>query len=208
MAEEINTPELVLEDVIALEPDALSDEHKAFLEENKAALTPEQATKFSITQETKKEEEIEVETRTKIVEKPPVKEGEEPDIDPDDERTIGKIVDQRLKDAGVGGTRDQLEVDSYIRDHPEYSKYRATTLKYMAHPSYANIPAHNIMAIVASKDQQAIGAQKEREAQKKAKDTQGGGGTARTHQGKIDWSTATPEEFEAQKAKVLGRMGA
>lgn len=203
-----NTPELTLETVTAIDPADLTDDHKAFLEEHKADLTPEQATQYGITQEKKDEvikpEDIEVETRTKTEEKP--KEGEEDDeVTPEDEATIGKIVDKRLRDAGVAETKDQLEVDALIRVKPEYSKYRDVALKYMAHPAYKNIPAHNIMAIVASKDLQAIGAQKEREAARKAKETEDTGGSKRTTTGKIDWSNVSKEDFNKHKAQVMGQ---
>ena len=80
MAEDISP--IVLEEVVELAPEDLSDEQKTFLEENKATLTPEQATKFGITQEIKPvvPEEVVVETRTKVVEKPKAKDGEEPEI--------------------------------------------------------------------------------------------------------------------------------
>jgi len=76
----------------------------------------------------------------------------------------------------------------------------------MGNSAYSNIPAQNIMAIVASKDQQKIGAQKERKAIKKAKDTQGGGATFRKPKsGEKDWSKASSEEVDAKKAEILNR---
>lgn len=154
-------------------------------------------------------DKVEVETRTAKPQDDPKKEEDDEDIDPDDEKTISKIVDKKL--SGVSESLKQLqslkdanEVDALIRTSPEYSKYREVALKYMAHPSYANIPAKNIMAIVASNDLQKLGAQKEREAAKKAADTKGGGDTTRDlPTGKVDWANMSKEQFEIEKSKVL-----
>ena len=202
-----DSQDLKLEDVVEVAPDKISEEQKTFLEENKADLSDEQAEKFGLKKEEEEEEinidDVKPETRTKVKKQP--KKEEEEETDPEDKKVIGGIVKQQLKEAGVGEAKDQIEVDSFIRDNPEYSKYRAAALKYMKNSSYNNIPAHNIMAIVASRDQQKIGAKKEREAAEQAKSTQGGGTTIRKADGgKTDWHKATPEQVEAQKAKVLG----
>ena len=172
-----NPPELILEEVIEVAPEELSDGQKTFLEENKGDLTDEQATKFGI-EKGEEEEPIDTdaitpETRTEVKKpEPPKTEGD--DVDPDDKEMVGKVVKEELGGIreDIRETKDQVEVDSYIRDNPEYSKYRAVALKFMKDPSYNNIPARNIMAMVASKDLQKIGAQKEREAIAKAKETQ------------------------------------
>ena len=115
---------------------------------------------------------------------------------------MDKRLDQVSKD--IRDTKDQIEVDSFIRDNPEYSKYRAVALKYMKSSAYGNVPAHNIMAIVASRDLQKLGAEKEREAAEKAKNTGGGGSSFRKPKGgEIDWSKATPEEMAAKRAEIL-----
>jgi len=218
-----NPPELKLPDIVDLPPEEVSDDQKVFLEEHKAELTPEQAEKFGIEQEKKPDfvnpEEVVIETRTpKKPEEKPKGEGEEPpeeeeeeEIAPEDERAISKVVKKQLApilegQKKVQALENETQVSSFIQTKPEYTKYKAVILKYMAHPDYANIPVHNIAAIVAAKELQEIGAQKEREAQKKAKDTQGGGTTIRKlGEGATDWGKASKEEFEAQKAKVLGQ---
>lgn len=228
-----SAPQFELEEVVNLEPESLTDEHKTFLEENKGDLTPEQADKFGITQEAAEEEEdidldkIEPETKGKKVEKKEdittpkgkkdEKDEEDEEIDPEDEKKISKVLQKHLtplqerekeREAEFQALKDEKEVDSLISAKPEYAKYRGAALKYMAHPAYANIPAHNIMAIVASKDLQSIGAKKEREAARAAKETQGNTSTTRKQPaGKIDWHNVSKDDFEAQKAKVLGRSG-
>jgi hypothetical protein len=78
----------------------------------------------------------------------------------------------------------------------------------MKHPAYKNIPVKNIAAIVAARDLQKIGAMKEREAQRKANETRGGGSSARPTPGAgKDWHRAPKAEVEAKKAEVLGRQG-
>ncbi len=70
------------------------------------------------------------------------------------------------------------------------------------HPT---LVAQDALNIVTAKDQQKLGAQKEREAQEKAGSTRNSGGSPRptgTTTG-IDWSKATPEQMADQRAKVL-----
>ena len=220
-------PELTLETVIETPIEELKDDQKTFIQEHAEELSDEQRETYKEILETKDEEEeeinpdkIEPETRggkpiskKKEKEEPEEEseEEEEEEINPEDEKTIGKVVDRKLKDVTetlkeVQSIKDQTEVDSFIRVRPELGKYRDVALKYMAHPAYANIPVGNIMAIVSSKDQQKLGAQKEREIQKKVNDTRQPGNPAREPgRGKFDWKNASPEDVEAQRAKVLGR---
>ena len=204
-----NSPELVLSEVAEVAPDDLSDEQTTFLQENADDLSDEQKETFKDALEKKDDdvdpEDVEPETRT--TPKPKKKEtddSEDDDIDPDDEARINKVVAKQLKEAGVGDTKDQLEVDNFIRSKPEYSKYRVNALKYMkAHPS---LVARDAVRIVSADDQQKMGARKEREASQKVKDTQGGGSSARKPvDGKTDWGKATPEEMAAKKNEILGR---
>jgi len=205
--------EVTLESVVDVAPEDLTDDQKTVLNENADDLTDEQKETFKDVLEKKEEpidaDEVKVETRTEPKKKPEEPEPDEEEVDPEDEKTIGKIVDKRLGAVtdDLRATKDQLEVDALLRDRPELSKYRGVILKHMKHPAYQNIPAHNIAAMVAAKDQQAIGAKKEREAADKANKTKGGGTSARKPGGgAIDWAKATPEEVAAQKNKILGRQ--
>lgn len=135
------------------------------------------------------------------------KDEEEEEIDPDDEKRINKIVDKKYG-SKLTEIENKSEVQAFINSKPEFAKYEGVILKYMSHPDYSNIPVHNIAAIVASKDLIKIGAAKEREAQKKVAETKSPGTTVRKVDGGAkDWHTASKEDFEAQKAKVLGRQG-
>ena len=207
------TPELTLDSIVEIEPADLTEEQKTFLNENKTDLTDEQKTKYGIEEE---EEEIDVEklepeVRSKKEKEEEEESGEEDEIAPEDEKVIGKVVSKKLKSVEglrneVQALKDEREVDSYLRVKPELEKYRSVALKYMAHPAYANIPAHNIFSMVAAKDLVKIGATKEREAQAQADKTKGTGTQVRkSSPGETDWQTASKEEFDAQKSRVLGQ---
>lgn len=135
------------------------------------------------------------------------KEEEEDDVDEEDSKRISKIVDKQVG-SKMTEIENKMEVQAFVAVKPEFAKYQGVILKYMNHPDYANIPVHNIAAIVALRDLIKIGAAKEREAQKKVNETKSPGQTVRKPTGgQKDWHTAPKEEFEAQKAKVLGRQG-
>ncbi len=199
------TPELVLEEVVSKEPDALSDDEKTFLTEHKEELTTTEATKFGIQTETKVEPEV------KSTVQPPVKkekEGEDDeDVLPEDEAAITKVVNKRIApfENQVKQQQDVIDVNNLIVSRPEYAPYREQILAYAKHDAYKQIPIHNIAAIVTAKDQQKIGARKEREAQKKVAETKEGGTTARPVDGKkIDWHNATADDYKAKRAEVFG----
>jgi hypothetical protein len=215
-----------LEEVVAVPVADLDDTQKDVIRANADDLTDEQKETFKDVLEEKKDDdqpinpdEIEPEVRggKPKVEKPKKDkkeieeeepEDEDDEITPEDEKLISKIVDKRVGGAlkEVQVIKDQTDVDAFIRAKPEYGKYREVALKYMVHPAYQNVPVSNIMAIVAQKDLEKIGAQKERDAAKKAKDTQNPGGSVREPgKGKTDWGKASKEDFEAQRAKVFGQ---
>jgi len=186
---------------VLVEPDQLSEEQKTFLDINKADLTPEQAEKFGIkAEEEEEDEEPRVRTTTTVPEKKTEEEDE--DLDPDDQARIAKMVDKRLAQAGVGDTRDQLQVDGFVRDNPEYSKYSTRALKYMK--AIPNLVAEDAFRIVSAKDQQKIGAQKEREAFEKARATTSSGTQFRAPvSGGVDWLKASQEEVNAKKNEII-----
>ena len=151
-------------------------------------------------------EDIEPEVRRKSDATPPSEEEDE-EIDPDDQRRISKVVSKEVG-SKVQELDNKMEVYQFVTSKPEFAKYQNQILRYMAHPAYANIPVHNIAAIVASKDLMKMGAAKERETQEKVNQTKNPGSSVRKPSGGTpDWKTASKEDFEAQKAKVLGRQG-
>ena len=198
--------ELNLDEVVELPVEDLNDDHKAFLEEHKADLTPEQAEKFGIKVEKEEEEDppIDVNAITPEVRNQPKekKEGEEDDEEDEVAKTVRTKVDETIRPI-----KDKQEVDDYVRDNPQFSKYAPVILKYMQNPAYANIPVKNIAPMVAANDLMKLGAKMEREAQAKVNSTKDGGTQVRKPSGgaKVDWATASKDEFAAQKAKVLGQ---
>lgn len=216
--------ELVLEDVVQVAPEDLSDPQKTFLQDNVDNLSDDQKKTFSdvIKKEGGDEgdekgktdpDDVKIATRGKIKkEEEKGDKGDEGDegseVDPADEKTIKKVVRETLEEAGVGSTKDQVEIDAFIRSKPEYEKYRGLMLKYASDPSHKNVAIHNIAAIVSAEDQQKIGAQRERDATKKAKDTGSPGTSARKPEGETkNWANATKEEYDAKRAEVLQRQG-
>lgn len=180
-------------------------------EEGKETEEEEQDDKNDSTEDKNKKfnfDDIEVETRSKEDKNIDDKDKEEEDVDPEDEKTIGKIVDKRLNpiQERIQRQNDELEVNDYLMDNPDLKAYKPVMLKYLSHPAYKNIPVANIAAIVASKDLMKLGAKKEREAQSKANATKDNSKPFRkSGTSKIDWSTASKEEFDDYHAKVLGQ---
>jgi hypothetical protein len=138
---------------------------------------------------------------------PKKEEGEDEEVLPEDKKVISRVVSEALSplQKQLQEQADQAELTNFVTENPEYAKYKQSITVYMKHPAYRNIPVKNIAAIVASKDLQKIGAQKEREAQAAANATKGGGSSARVAPGGKDWTKASKEEFEAKRAEVFGR---
>ena len=133
------------------------------------------------------------------------------DIDPEDKAQITKVVNKELSPlkATIQKQNDEIEVNSYITEHPEAAKYKPVMMKYLAHPTYKNIPVKNIAAIVMSGEMQKIGAAKERAAQKKVLESKGGNGShVRTPAGGAkDYAKLSDKEMEAEIAKAKGMTG-
>jgi hypothetical protein len=209
---EDNNPEVTLDSVLQADPAQLNEDQTKFLNDNADNLTDEQRETYKdilkpATPENVNPDEIQIATRRPVT-APPSKPTEDEEVDPDDEKTIGKVLDRRLQSVNeqLREANDKIEVDSYLRERPEYSKYRNVILKYMKNDAYSNIPVENIAAMVSVKDQQSIGAAKEREAALKASRTRSPGTTIRKPEGgAVDWFKATPEEIEEQKNKIYGR---
>lgn len=217
MAEDNPTVELKLEDIVSKENESISEDERNFLSENKDSLTADEATKFEIQKEKQSEPDLPIEPEVRV--KPPETpkpQDKPPDqnqdvLDLDDRKTIGEEVEKIVAPlkTSVQDSKDTTEVDAFIRENPDYAKYRTQMLTYIKHSTYSDVPAGNIAAIVAAKDQQAIGAQRERDAASKVDKTKGGGDSARPTSGKEkDWGTASKEDFQAKQAEVLGRTGA
>jgi len=137
----------------------------------------------------------------------PPKDESEPEVDPTDEKTINKLVSKQLDPVTkrIEQQSNLIEATNFIAANPDYSKYRDSIIKHMNHPAYKNIPVDRIAKMVAGDDLIKIGAAREREAQAKAAATRTGGSTPRLTPTGKDWHTATKEDYNAQRAAVLGQ---
>ena len=185
------------------EEEVSEEREEGFVEEEIAEEHTEEVEEVEEVEEPIDVEKLEIETRGKEDDK--VDYGE--DIDPDDVKTIGSIVEKQT--AGVKKqlqeAQDKMEVDSFVAEHPEYAKYKPVIAKYLQHPVYNKIPVKNIAAMVAAGDLMKLGAKKEREAQSKADATKTAGTQFRKTGGnQTDWTKASKDEVEAQKRNVLG----
>jgi len=136
---------------------------------------------------------------------------------PEDKKAFQKVIDEQLQpfkdkiailEGKSTGQNNILDVTKFVSRNPEYKKYEAGILKYAESPHYSNVSIENIALIISAKDQQAIGAEKERVATKKAKDTQDGGNQGGDAGGdgnkKKDPLAMSDAEFKKEKEKVLG----
>jgi hypothetical protein len=213
------TPELTIETVSAKDPADIDDKELEFLEKNADTLSDEVADKFNIVKAPK--------DATPAVRNAPQapdpnkpadpKAGEgEDDIDPEDEARFDKLFQKRIAAMNIPQVTQKVqeqeitsEVDAFITSNatkiPNVGQYRQAMITWMKDPAYSNVPADRVFYAVAGKDLMKIGAKLERQASTKVKETQTETSTARTEPGKKDWSTASKEEFDAERARVLGR---
>ena len=128
--------------------------------------------------------------------------GEDEDEDEfDDKQRLREVINKELTPIKI-----KLQISEFVQKNPEYAKYKGVMFKYKSHPSYKGIPVSNIAAIVAAKDLQKLGAEKEREAQERASKAKNVGSTVRKPDGgKVDWLTASKEDFQAMKTKILNQ---
>lgn len=128
---------------------------------------------------------------------------------PSDKKVVSTIITKQLDPVQkrLEEQSNLIETTNFIAANPDYSKYRESIIKHMNHPAYRNIPVDRIAKMVAGDDLIKIGAQREREAAQKAASTKAGGSSARIQPSGKDWLTASKDDFEAQKAAVLGRQG-
>ena len=201
--------DLVLDEVVGLEADKLDDTQKQFLQDHQEELTDEQREKFGIKEDNIPidPKDIEVPSRFKIKKTKKADPDPNDEIDPEDEKNISKVVDKKTADLRKVQRQmtDEREVDGYLASNPSFTKYRAVALKYMASQAWQNVPAEAVFAYLGRNDLMKIGAQKEREAQKKANETKGGGSTSRTPAPKTDWANVPIGEMDQHINKAKGQ---
>jgi hypothetical protein len=195
-----------IEEVVKLDPadtTAFTPDHKTFLDEHKDELTTDELQRFGY--ET-------APVKPTVRNTPVVKTGDEGgDGEGDDaakeeqkkiDRQVSKAMEPILKQNVE--TQNKVELSTFIGGNPDFAKYRDSIAEHMKDPAYANIPVDRIAKMIAADDLMKIGARKEREAQRKAGDTINPGNSARASKTSKDWTTASKEEFEAERTRVLG----
>lgn len=136
-------------------------------------------------------------------------------IDPDEEARISSVVNKivapvlgeyEARAAETERKETEMAVDKELEAFPELKGYREKILNYANHPSRAHLPVSAIIYEVAGQKLLEIGAQRAREADKKANESSGGGGSARSlAPGQSDYSKMSNEEFEKEKAGVMSK---
>ena len=134
-------------------------------------------------------------------------EDEEDDVDPADKETIGKVVAKALKPfvEREAAREDDNEVQTFLKDNPDFKPYEAKARKYMSHPSRKDVPISEIFYGVAGKDLLKIGAKRAKIADDEAKKTKSAGGAADAGGAKSN-ASLTREELEAKQAEVRAKL--
>ncbi len=115
-----------------------------------------------------------LEPEVRSVEDTAIEEDETDDsIDEDERKTLDSRIQKHLTpiQKQIQRQNNEIEVNAFLVENPELSKYKPAIMKYVEHPAYSKIPIAVIGAYISSKDQQKIGASKEREASRRAKET-------------------------------------
>jgi hypothetical protein len=135
----------------------------------------------------------------------------EDDIDPEDEKTIGKVVSKRLKEAlepfaqAQAQQQDDAEIADFLKANPDFKAYEAKARKYMAHPSRKDVPIEEIFYGVAGRDLLKIGAKRSKIADDEAKKSKSAAGSQDAGAAKGN-ATLTREQLEAKQAEVRSKM--
>jgi len=111
-------------------------------------------------------------------------------------KKFAPIIDKSLADD------DDKEVQNFLKENPDFKPFEAKARRYMQHPSRRALPVEAIFFEVAGKKLLQIGANRAKEADKKAKDTQTGGGSNRAGEGSKTVWDLPKDDFEAKQEKI------
>ncbi len=133
-------------------------------------------------------------------------EDDDEDVLPEDKKAIKKVVTetltpiiQRQLDA-----ENEQEIKNFLADNSEFKPYEKRVRKLMTHPSRAQVPIQSLFYETAGPDLMKLGAQKKKEADEEANQSNAGGGSSRgTGEGKKDWSAMPDEEFAKEKQRIM-----
>lgn len=130
------------------------------------------------------------------------------DVAPEDEALINKVISknvapliQPIIDKTLA-SEDEQEVQDFLKDNPDFKPFEGKVRRYMAHPSRRNLPIKSIFYEVAGDKLIKIGAERQKAADAKARETQTGGGSNRSgDEVKNDWELS-PEEFAKKQDRI------
>jgi hypothetical protein len=130
--------------------------------------------------------------------------GEDEEVAPEDEALITKVVSPMLAPILEKSMKaeDEQEIAEFLKENPDFKPFEAKARRFMQHPSRRQLPIKSIFYEVAGDKLIRIGADRERAANTKAKETQTGGGSNRAAEGaKDDWKLS-PEEFAEKQERI------
>jgi hypothetical protein len=108
-------------------------------------------------------------------------EDDEDGISPEDEEVITKVVSKRFAPVieKTLQAEDEQEVQDFLKTNPDFKPFEARARRFMQHPSRRNLPIKSIFYEVAGDKLIKIGAERQKQADQKAKEGQTGGGSNR-----------------------------
>lgn len=145
------------------------------------------------------------ETKNKDNENQDDNENDDNQVAPEDAEIITKVVKPLIEPLVEQNlqAQDDKEITAFVKANPEFAKYEEKARKWIAHPSRRHLPVETVFFEVAGKDLLKIGAERQKEADKKAKNSQTGGGSNRGGDpGKKSVLDMTDEEFANEQERV------
>lgn len=101
-------------------------------------------------------------------------------MDPDEKKAIARHVNRILDPILKKQMQDEdnQEIDSFIKQNPDFSPYIDKVKKFSQHESRKNLPIQSLFYEVAGPDLLRLGAKRAKKAGDEAKDSTAGGGTS------------------------------
>jgi hypothetical protein len=131
-------------------------------------------------------------------------ETDDSEIAPEDEALITKVVAKRFApiiDKSLADD-DNREVSTFLEENPDFKPFEAKARRFMQHPSRRSLPIKSIFYEVAGDALIRIGAERQRVADLRAKESQTGGGSGRSGEGARSAFDLSSDEFEAKQEEI------
>lgn len=128
------------------------------------------------------------------------------DVAPEDEAMINKVVAKTFAPVieKTLASEDDAEIQNFLKENPDFKPFEAKARRFLKHPSRRNLPVKSVFYEVAGDQLIKIGADREKKAAEKAKQTHTGGGSNRSGGeggAKPTWDLSK-DEFEAKQEKI------